>query len=1769
MKPRLIPQRDYPANMVAHLSTLATERPGDTALIVVTADGPGNEAIDTRFDYSTLERHVRALAGILQERFRAGERALLLLDNDEHYVISFFACLYAGLVAVPAFPPEGVRERHLARLLAIASDARACCVLTTSGIRPLITEQFASASVLAVDAMNPEEAAEWHFHAPRSEDIAFLQYTSGSTSVPKGVMVSHGNLMANARALEEGMSMSAGDIYLSWLPLYHDMGLIGGLLQPVHRGIPAVLMTPGFFIERPVRWLEAVTRHRATVSGAPDFAYRLCVERVRDVQLRGIDLSSWRIAFSGAEPVRYDTTKAFTERFAAAGFAPGAVYPCYGLAEATLFVTGGARGDGMEAHHFSTEMLAQGDAEVAEQGTPLVACGTAVSHHQVRVVDPATLNFMTDGKVGEIWTSGPSLASGYWRKPQETAEAFIDRGGSRWLRTGDLGFVHAGQLYIAGRRKDLIIVRGQNIYPQDIEQVVETEVEAARKGRIAAFSVDTSEGEGIGIAVEVSRGMQKRATVETLVGALNEAVSASCHEPLSVVVLLNPGALPKTSSGKLQRAACRQGWRERTLDAYAIYEYGLYLSGTGTRTEAALPAASAVELTDETEIALAAIWKAVLHRPITGADDHFFALGGNSLAAVQAAVRIGDHWEIDFTVRGLFENLRLRECAMEIKRILAEGRFRHRAVIRIQPAAGGIREKHSAPLSFGQQRLWFLWQLDPLSTAYHVQHALRLRGILDVEALRASFKGLVNRHAPLRTSFRPGADGSPEQVVQPIQFDITTVDLREIAVPEREARAAEEARRICSAPFNLMQDQLLRVALLQVAEDENILVMAMHHIISDGASMQILIDELSARYLALVQGRIPDFKALSVHYSDFVDWQRRWLDAGEKDRQLAYWQACLGISHPVLLLPADHPRKPLANYQASRHSFDLSPDLVNSLRHVAQKRGATLFMALLAAFQVLLYRYTGQREIRVGVPIANRNRPETAGLIGFFVNTQVLRGEIRGRMTLADVLDQVREAAIEAQAHQDLPFEQLVEALQPERSLSHSPLFQVTINHLLRDGRALQQLPGLTVSDYGLDEQAAQFELTLETVESSNGSVRASLIYAVDLFDPATMERFGHYYVAILQMLSGCSRQPVADIDLLGEADKRRLRDWGVHGSGFAMPELVHCRMERQAKKNPQATAVIFDGIELSYADLNRWANRLAHRLIGLGVKPETRVGIAVERSVEMVVGLLAILKAGGAYVPLDPAYPRERLSYMVEDSRISLLLSQSHVKARIPHSSGSSELEILELDRLNLDNGPDTDPSIALHGDNLAYVIYTSGSTGRPKGVMVAHGPLAMHMSAIVEIYDVRPGDRELSFFSMNFDAAAEQWIAPLCEGGTIVLSSAEELAADNFSSLIKRHEITTLHLPPAYLRLILPSRPDRASAVRVCIAGGEAWFTGDLAATAAAFPHARLVNAYGPTETIITPATWVGISAAGVDGDYVPIGQPVGERNAYVLDTELNLVPPGVAGELYIGGLGLARGYLARPALTGHRFVADPFSQNGGRLYRTGDLVRWRMDGQLEYLGRLDHQVKIRGFRVELGEIEAQLLAQPGVCEAAVIAQESPNGPRLVAYVAPHGGVLLNSALLKTALGTVLPDYMLPGLFVFLDTLPLSPNGKIDRQRLPLPDQLNDQDYEPPASSAETLVSEVWAEILGISRVGLHNNFFDLGGHSLLLIKVQCRLEERMNVRIAIVDLFKYTTVASLAKFLGQERPEHSSPRRQRERAQRQRGSFIQSNRKAGRVH
>jgi len=1756
----------HPENFVDGLHRLAADRPENVALTVVA--GREGEIVETVLTYRAFAQRVLALAAALQDRYAKGDRVLILLDNDEHYAVSMFACFHAGVIAVPAFPPESARPQHLARLAGIAEDAQARGVLTTDPLRALVGEasrRLGVTEVVAVDAVDPAAASRWQPHRPDGTDVAFLQYTSGSTSAPKGVIVTHANLMANERAIREGLSIGADDKFGVWSPLFHDMGLIGGLLQPFYSGIPCVLSSPRFFLERPARWLEMISRHRITISGGPDFAYRLCLDRVKEAGSEGLDLSSWRVAYTGAEPVRHDTMEAFVERFAPMGFNAGAVYPCYGLAEATLFVTGGRRGNGMAVHRFDTDALSRLRVVSAMDGKSLVGCGRVPGAHEIRVVDPQTGALSATGEIGEIWAAGPSIAAGYWKKPQETAEAFVESDGGRWLRTGDLGFVHGGQLFVAGRLKDMIIVRGHNLYPQDIERAMEAEVEAVRKGRVAVFAVDMDGSEGVGIAAEVSRGLQKLIAPQALADALGAAISEQCGEVPQVVVLLNPGALPKTSSGKLQRSACRQGWAEGTLDAYAVFERGHAVAGKGGG-EGGLGVGAA--LPDELAQELAPIWRDVLKhdaaRPY-GGDAHFFALGGNSLAAVQMAARIARRWEIDFPPRLVFEHPRLQAQAEAIRRSKKMG---VRASSSVITALSAEHRTRLLPLSSAQRRQWFLWQLDSQSTSYHVQGALRIFGQINGEAMREAVAGLALRHESLRTLFRARADGEVEQVVHAAgSVDLEFVDLRGRADDEREGRAVEALHTLSARPFDLTRGPLMRAALVRLADETHVLALVMHHIISDGASVQILVDELAALYAAGLAGGggLPPPQP-ELQYADYAAWQQDHPDEEAHERQLSYWRRQLevapGEAQPVLTLPADHPRHPMARYLAAHHRFELPADLLSGLRRLAETQRTTLFAVLLAAFHALLYRHTGQPDIRVGVPVANRGRPELQRVVGFFVNTLVLRTRIDGRMSLAHVLAQVREAALDAQENLELPFEKIVEALQPERSLSHSPLFQVMFNHLQDELGAFARKTGLIVEEQPLLDQEAQFELTLDTREHPDGRVSANLTYARDLFESSRIELLASHYVALLRALAEQPAQSLGDVVMLNDEERLQIEHWARNPQRFSDIEPVHRLIERQAALRPAATALILGEEALSYSDLDMRANRLAHRLIALGVTAEQRVGLALERSVDMIVALLAILKAGGVFVPLDPHYPAERLTSMVEDSLARVVLTQSRVRERLRFGQA---LHVMALDELDLDREPTHSPAIALHGENLAYVIYTSGSTGKPKGVAVAHRALVEHAQLSAVFSSLSPQDRMLQFATLNFDGFIEQLFPPLLLGATVVLRGPALWSPDDFLHELRKHRISIVDLPTAYWFALIrsfasASHQDYGSLREVHI-GGEAMPAEAVPVwNQAGLGRVKLLNTYGPTEAVVVAS--VLDCAPYIDGEralpvHMPIGRPLPGRSLRVLDTDLNPVPVGVAGELYIGGPLLARGYLDRAGLSAERFIADPFEAGGTRLYRTGDRVRWNFDENLEYLGRIDHQVKIRGFRVELGEIEAQLLAQPEVREAVVVEKDA----RLMAYVSLPMGKTLDARELRARLAHVLPDYMVPGVIVPLDALPLNPNGKVDRRALPEPERPSQQVFDAPQGEIEAALAQLWTEVLGVQSVGRNENFFDLGGHSLLLLKLHQRLAgHRYTVTPSLVDLFQYSTIASLAAFLttGATAMDDTA-RRIEERAARQRRAFL----------
>ncbi|MCM5681089.1 amino acid adenylation domain-containing protein [Schlegelella sp. S2-27] len=1032
--------------------------------------------------------------------------------------------------------------------------------------------------------------------------------------------------------------------------------------------------------------------------------------------------------------------------------------------------------------------------------------------------------------------------------------------------------------------------------------------------------------------------------------------------------------------------------------------------------------------------------------------------------------------------------------------------------------------------------------MDRGSTAYHLCGGLVLEGEVDVGALEASFHGVVRRHESLRTVFRATGDGLAEQVMRPdAQLQVARHDLSGLAGGQREARALELARELSEQPFDLEGGPLLRVALLQLQPQEHRLVVVMHHIVSDGWSMQLFVDEFAACYRALCRGEPVRLAELPIQYADYAVWQRQWLQAGERERQLGYWRGQLGQEHPVLALPSDQPRHPQGRYRGARHRVSLPQPLCEQLRRSARGEGVTVFMLLLSGLHALLHRYTGQRDIRIGVPIANRQRVETEGVIGFFVNTQVLRAQLQPRQSLGQLLEQVREAALGAQAHQDLPFEQLVEALQPERSLGHHPLFQVMFNHVRQDRRALEQLPGLQIRDWELGEQAAQFELSVDTLEQADGRIEATFHYAAELFEPATIERLAQHYLRLVQQLCERPQQAIGDVVLLDAPEQALLQQWGQGGPAPAPAQPVHRLIEQQVQRTPGAMAVVYGDEQLSYAELNRRANRLAHRLIGLGVGPEVRVGLALERSVEMVVALLAVLKAGGAYVPLDPQYPAERLQWMVHDSGVALLLTQAGLRGQLQLPP---QLRVLEIDREPLHEQPRQDlqnPNPLLHGEHLAYVIYTSGSTGRPKGIAIPHHALASHTQVAIGYFGLTPDDRMLLFSTINFDGFVEQLFPPLCAGAGIVLRGPLLWDSETFHRALIEHRITIADLTTAYWFMLVQDFARRGprdyGALRQMQATGEAMPPEGIQAWRdAGLGHVKLLNTYGPTETTVTATRFACmpcVSGVLPTPANMPIGTPLAGRRLHVLDETLQPVPRGVAGELCIGGRLLAHGYVNRAALTAERFIADPF-EPGGRLYRTGDLVRWRNDGQIEYLGRIDHQVKIRGFRIELGEVEAQLLAQPGVREAVAVAQPGAGGPRLVGYVSPRPGIQLQPHQLRDALGSALPEYMVPAVVMVLDALPLNPNGKIDRKALPEPPAQDSCGDEAPQGEDELALAGLWRQLLGVERVGRNDNFFALGGHSLLAAQLSSRARQVLRRELPLRAVFENPNLRKLAECL-----------------------------------
>ncbi|MGP5810363.1 non-ribosomal peptide synthase/polyketide synthase [Pseudomonas aeruginosa] len=1068
---------------------------------------------------------------------------------------------------------------------------------------------------------------------------------------------------------------------------------------------------------------------------------------------------------------------------------------------------------------------------------------------------------------------------------------------------------------------------------------------------------------------------------------------------------------------------------------------------------------------------------------------------------------------------------RFIELPVEKRRVFLETLRGEGIDFSLFPIPAGVSSAERDRLSYAQQRMWFLWHLEPQSGAYNLPSAVRLNGPLDRQALERAFASLVQRHETLRTVFPRGADDSLAQAPLQRPLEVAFEDCSGLPEAEQEARLREEAQRESLQPFDLCEGPLLRVRLIRLGEERHVLLLTLHHIVSDGWSMNVLIEEFSRFYSAYATGAEPGLSALPIQYADYALWQRSWLEAGEQERQLEYWRGKLGERHPVLELPTDHPRPAVPSYRGSRYEFSIEPALAEALRGTARRQGLTLFMLLLGGFNILLQRYSGQTDLRVGVPIANRNRAEVEGLIGLFVNTQVLRSVFDGRTSVATLLAGLKDTVLGAQAHQDLPFERLVEAFKVERSLSHSPLFQVMYNHqpLVADIEALDSVAGLSFGQLDWKSRTTQFDLSLDTYEKG-GRLYAALTYATDLFEARTVERMARHWQNLLR---GMLENPQASVDSLPMLDAEEryqlLEGWNATAAEYPLQRGVHRLFEEQVERTPTAPALAFGEERLDYAELNRRANRLAHALTERGVGADRLVGVAMERSIEMVVALMAILKAGGAYVPVDPEYPEERQAYMLEDSGVELLLSQSHLK--LPLAQGVQRIDLDQADAW-LENHAENNPGIELNGENLAYVIYTSGSTGKPKGAGNRHSALSNRLCWMQQAYGLGVGDTVLQKTPFSFDVSVWEFFWPLMSGARLVVAApGDHRDPAKLVELINREGIDTLHFVPSMLQAFLQDE-DVASctSLKRIVCSGEALPADAQQQVFAKLPQAGLYNLYGPTEAAIDVTHWTCMEEGK---DAVPIGRPIANLACYILDGNLEPVPVGVLGELYLAGRGLARGYHQRPGLTAERFVASPFVA-GERMYRTGDLARYRADGVIEYAGRIDHQVKLRGLRIELGEIEARLLEHPWVREAAVLAVD---GKQLVGYVVleSEGGDWREA--LAAHLAASLPEYMVPAQWLALERMPLSPNGKLDRKALPAPEvSVAQAGYSAPRNAVERTLAEIWQDLLGVERVGLDDNFFSLGGDSIVSIQVVSRARQA-GLQLSPRDLFQHQNIRSLA--------------------------------------
>ncbi|MEH2127084.1 amino acid adenylation domain-containing protein [Nostoc sp.] len=1636
----------------------------------------------------------------------------ICVERSLEMVVGLLGILKAGGTYVP-LDPEYPQER----LRFILEDAQVSVLLSQHHLVEKLPECQAQLVNLDTDwqlisQLNQENALAQltvGIADVQASNLAYVIYTSGSTGQPKGVQISHKSVSNFLSAMQQRPGITKQDTLLAITTIAFDIAALE-IFLPITVGACLVIASRDVTLDGR-ELFDLLVKSKATIMQATPATWRLLLDS-------NYQFSDLKI-LCGGEALPWDLVNQLLAKSAS-------LWNLYGPTEATIWS--------------SVSQL--------ESNESLISIGRPIDNTQIYILDQ-NLQPVPVGVPGELHIGGAGLARGYFNRPELTQEKFIPNpfsGGStsatlsdqgqgagsrereRLYKTGDLArYLPDGKIEYLGRIDNQVKIRGFRIELGEIEAVLSQHPNVQASCVVAREDIRSDKR----LVAYIVAQPQVTLTISELRSDLKKKLP-DYMVPSAIVIL---ESLPLTPNGKIDRRALPAPEPSSEL----LEKY------VAPRTPI--------------EEVLALIWQQVLKVELVGRHDNFFELGGHSLLATQLISRVRTSLKVELPLRSLFAAPTIAELAPSIQQLQKQDL--ELVAPPILPRIGNTE----LPLSFAQQRLWFLDQFEPDSASYNIPFGLRLVGTLNVVALEQSLQEIIDRHEALRTNLVT-VDGKPSQIIQtPTNRTVTVVDLQHLPWREQEIAAQKLVQQQAIQPFDLAHDALIRATLVMLSATEQWLLVCMHHIVSDGWSIGVFVQELQALYNAYSQGQSSPLLSLPIQYADFALWQRQWLQEEVLNKQLSYWEKQLANAPTFLPLPTDRPRPAVQTFNGAHLEFTLSIELTQKLEQLSQQQGVTLFMTLLSAYNTLLSRYTGQTNILVGTPIANRDRTEIEGLIGFFVNTLVMRTEVLGDRTFNELLTHVREMALSAYAHQDLPFEMLVEALQPERDMSHTPLFQVMF--VLQNASISEiELTGLTASELPIETSTAKFDLTLlmeNTTTSLRDAARTTTLststglvgvweYNTDLFDSSTIERMTGHFVTLVEAIVANPSDRISQLPILTASEQQQLLvEWNDTQVDYPQDKCVHQLFEEQVKRTPDGVAVVFENQQLTYHELNCHANQLAHYLQSLGVGADMLVGICVERSLEMVVGLLGILKAGGAYVPLDPEYPQDRLSFMLADAQVSVLLTQQHLVESLPQHQ--ARVVHLDQDWIAIAKFSQENPIAEVQASNIAYVIYTSGSTGQPKGVILSHSNLCNHMFWMQATFPLTEKDKVLQKTPFGFDASVWEFYAPLLAGGQLLIAEpGGHTDSAYLLKLIAQQQVTTIQLVPSLLQMLLEQGGiETCHSLKHVFCGGEV-LPVTLQEGLLSKLDVNLHNLYGPTEACIDATFWN--CQREIHPQIVPIGRPISNTQIYILDQNLQPVPVGVPGELHIGGAGLARGYLNRPELTQEKFIPNPFEKaEGSKLYKTGDLARYLPNRNIEYLGRIDNQVKIRGFRIELGEIEAALKQHPHVQASCVIAREDIPGntcterlvpsaagvspsKRLVAYIVPQPQITPTVSELRSFLKGKLPEYMVPSAFVTLESLPLTPNGKIDRRALPEPEARTgiEIDIVQPRTPIEEKLTEIWAQVLRVEQIGIHDNFFELGGDSILSIQIITRAK-LAGIELTVKQLFANQTIAQLATVAG----------------------------------